>query len=51
MNHEIFNWIELILNEFLINCDCRAETCGILCPYEWIINYDTTAETCGIFCA
>ena len=26
MNHEIFNLIELILNEFLINCDCRAET-------------------------
>ena len=29
MNHEILNLIELILNELLINWDCRAETCGI----------------------
>ena len=51
MNHEILNLIELIMNELLINCDFRAETCGILSAYEWIINCDTRAETCGIFCA
>ena len=51
MNKEILNLIELILNELLINWDCTAETCGILCSYEWIINYDSRAETCGIFCA
>ena len=25
MNHEILNLIALILNELLINCDCRTE--------------------------
>ena len=34
MNQEILNLIELILNELLINWDCTAETCGILCSYE-----------------
>ena len=51
MNHKVLDSIKLILNELLINCDCRAENCGILCVCEWIINYDTRAEICGTFCA